>query len=1065
MGIVRFALRFPYTFYVLAGLMLFLGCSAVLVTPKDIFPPIDIPVVTVIWQYTGLTPEEMEQRVTTYSEYAISTSVGNIRNMESQSLSGLSVGKIFFQPDVNIDLAIAQIVSATNYIRLLMPTGIQSPLIVQYNASSVPVLQLSLSSDTLNEQQLYDYGIYQIRQQLAPIPGITLPTPYGGKYRQIMVDLDPDALRARGITPNDVVNAVNAQNLTLPSGDAKMGDQQFIVRVNSLAQSIAALDRLPIKQIGPTTVYLSDVAHVRDGWAVQQNIVHTEGRRSVLLTIIKNGNASTLDVVNRVKAALPAIQKAAPPGMQVHLLFDQSVFVQQAIASVLREGAIAAGLTALMILLFLGSWRSTLVVMVSIPLSILTSIAVLSALGETINTMTLGGLALAVGILVDDSTVTIENTHRLLEQGHEFDKSVLEGAAGIAVPTLISTLAICCVFVSVFFLQGASKYLFTPLAMAVVFAMLASYAISRTLTPIIIRLLLRKEHANHDASKESGPKGRLARFHDRFNAGFDRFRDFYGWLLTGILGRRVLTPLVASSVVASAVVVALFVGSDFFPQVDAGLIQLHVRAPARTRIERTEQIFHTIEDNIRQQIPAKDLGLVLDNIGLPARAYNLAFTDGTTIGVNDGQIQLQLNDGHAPTAAYLKKLRRELPTAFPDVQFYFQPADLATQVLNFGVPSQIDVQVVGRDRAANIGIAKELQKRLANIPGLVDVHVQQELDAPELLYTIDRTRAQELGLNLNQVATDLNISLSSSEQVTPNFWTDPKNGIPYYFAVQTPEYRIANKNDLDNTPIGSSISGGTVVPNLLGNVATSKRTTVQSVYNHSNIQAVYDVYASVQDRDLGSTAAAIRNVVQQMQGRLGPADRIVIRGQIDSMNQAFANLTIGLLFAAVFVYALMVVNYQSFIDPLAVILALPGAGSGIILLLFATGTTFSVPSLMGAIMAVGVASANSILLVTFAREQREAGMSAFQAALSAGTTRLRPVLMTAAAMIVGMLPMAIGAPGEEQNAALARAVIGGVAVGTFTTLLFVPYLYSVIGKFERRRVELPQSLMQLGARQ
>jgi len=1060
MGIVRFALRFPHTFYVLAGLMLFLGSSAILVTPKDIFPPINIPVVTVIWQYTGLTPEEMEQRVTTYSEYAISTSVGDIRNMESQSLSGLSVEKIFFQPNVNIDLAIAQIVSATNYIRVLMPTGIQSPLVVQYNASSVPVLQLSLSSDTLNEQQLYDYGIYQIRQQLAPIAGITLPTPYGGKYRQIMVDLDPDSLRARGITPNDVVNAVNAQNLTLPSGDAKMGDKQFIVRVNSLAQSIAALDRLPIKQVGPTTVYLSDVAHVRDGWAVQQNIVHTEGRRSVLLTIIKNGDASTLDVVNRVKAALPAIQKAAPPGMQIHLLFDQSVFVQQAITSVLREGAIAAGLTALMILLFLGSWRSTLVVMVSIPLSILTSIAVLSALGETINTMTLGGLALAIGILVDDSTVTIENTHRLLEEGHEFDKSVLEGAAGIAVPTLISTLAICCVFVSVFFLQGASKYLFTPLAMAVVFAMLASYAISRTLTPIVIRLLLRKEHAEHGAAQ-----GRLARFHEQFNAGFDRFRNFYGWLLTAILRRRVLTPLVAISVVAGAVVLALFVGSDFFPQVDAGLIQLHVRAPARTRIERTEQIFHAIEDNIRQQIPAKDLGLVLDNIGLPARAYNLAFTDGTTIGVNDGQIQLQLNDGHAPTADYIKKLRRELPTAFPDVQFYFQPADLATQVLNFGVPSQIDVQVQGRDRAANIAIAKELQKRLANIPGLVDAHVQQELDAPELLYTIDRTRAQELGLNVNQVVTDLNISLSSSEQVTPNFWTDPKNGIPYYFAVQTPEYRIANKNDLDNTPIGSSLSGGTVVPDLFGNVAAAKRMAVQSVYNHSNIQAVYDVYASVQDRDLGSAAVAIQNVVQQMRGKLGPADRIVIRGQIASMNQAFANLAIGLLFAAVFVYALMVVNYQSFIDPLAVILALPGAGSGIILLLFATGTTFSVPSLMGAIMAVGVASANSILLVTFAREQREAGMSAFQAALSAGTTRLRPVLMTAAAMIVGMLPMAIGGPGEEQNAVLARAVIGGVAVGTITTLLFVPYLYSVIGKFERRRAELPQSLMQLGAHQ
>ena len=674
MGIVRFALKFPHTFYVLAGLMLFLGISAILVTPKDIFPAINIPVVTVIWQYTGLTPEEMEQRVTTYSEYSISSNVSNIRNIESQTLSGIAVEKIFFQPNVNIDLAIAQIVSASNSIRALMPTGIQPPVIVQYNASSVPVLQLSLASDTLNEQQLYDYGIYQIRQALAPIPGITLPTPYGGKYRQIMVDLDPDALRARGITPADIVSAVNAQSLTLPSGDAKLGDRQFIVRVNSVAPSIAALNGLPIKQVGATTVYLSDVAHVRDGWAVQQNIVHAEGKRSVLLTIIKNGDASTLDVVSRVKAALPAIQKAAPPGMQIHLLFDQSVFVEQAIGSVLREGAIAAALTALMILLFLGSWRSTLVVMVSIPLSILTSIAVLSALGETINIMTLGGLALAVGILVDDSTVTIENTHRLLEEGSPFDTAVEEGAAGIAVPTLISTLAICCVFVSVFFLQGAARYLFTPLAMAVVFAMLASYGISRTLTPIIIRLLLRTEHANHGASP-----GWLGRFHVGFNVGFDRFRDYYGWLLAGILRRRVLTPLVACSVVAGAVVLSLFVGSDFFPQVDAGLIQLHVRAPARTRVERTEQIFRAIEDNIRQLIPDRDLALVLDNIGLPQRVYNLAFTDGTTIGVNDGQILLQLKEGHAPTADYIKQLRRELPVAFPDVQFYFQSADLVTQ--------------------------------------------------------------------------------------------------------------------------------------------------------------------------------------------------------------------------------------------------------------------------------------------------------------------------------------------------------------------------------------------------
>jgi multidrug efflux pump subunit AcrB len=1059
MGIVGFALRFRHTFYVIALMMLFLGGSAILKTPKDIFPNIDIPVVTVIWQYTGLTPEEMEQRVTTYSEYITSSAVNDIRNIESQTLSGIAVEKIYFQPNVSIDLAISQIVSGSNSIRALLPAGIEPPIVIQYSASSVPVLQLSLSSDQLNEQQLYDYGLYQIRQALAPIPGITLPTPYGGKYRQVMVDLDPDALRARGISPNDVVNAVNAQSLTLPSGDAKMGERQFIVKVNSLAPSIDDLNKLPIKQVGRATVYLSDVAHVRDGWAVQQNVVRNGGKRSVLLTIIKNGDASTLDVVNRVKAALPEIRKAAPPGMNIDLLFDQSVFVQTAIHSVLVEGAIAAGLTALMILIFLGSWRSTVVVMVSIPLSILTSIAVLSALGQTINTMTLGGLALAVGILVDDSTVTIENTHRLLEEGRPFDKAVLEGSAGIAVPTLISTLAICCVFVSVFFLQGAARYLFTPLAMAVVFAMLASYGLSRTLTPIIIGLLIRTEYERHGEAT-----GWFGRFHDGFNARFDRFRDFYGWLLAGILRRRILTPAVALLVVAGAGVLALNVGSDFFPSVDAGLIQLHVRAPARTRIERTEQIFQAVEDKIREQLPPKDLKLVLDNIGLPARLYNLAYTDGSAIGVNDGVIQIELGEGHAPTAEIIKKLRAELNEAFPDVLFYFQPADLVTQVLNFGVPTQIDVQIQGRDRENNKKVAALLLAKMAKVPGIVDAHIQQELDAPEMYYTVDRARAQQLQLNMQDVANNLNISLSSSEQVSPNFWTDPRNGIPYFMAVQTPEYRIADKNQLDDTPLASALDpSGTPIPTVLGNIATAKRVGVQSVFNHSNIQPVYDVYASTQDTDLGAAAAAIRKIVAEVEPQLKPGNHIVIRGQIGSMDDAFGNLTLGLLFAAVFVYMLMVVNYQSFLDPLAVILALPGAGAGILLLLFVTGTTLSVPSLMGSIMAIGVASANSILLVTFAREQREAGMSAFDAALSAGVTRLRPVLMTAAAMIVGMIPMAIGGPGEEQNAVLARAVLGGVIVGTMTTLLFVPFLYSIVGRFERSKSKATQTLAYEGS--
>lgn len=1046
MGIVRFALKYRHTFYVMALAMLILGTSAILSAPKDIFPRIDIPVVTLIWQYTGLTPEEMEQRVTTYSEYSISSSVNNVRNIESQTLSGISVEKIYFQPNVNVDLAMSQIVSASNSIRNLMPQGIQPPIVVQYNASSVPVLQLSLSSDRLNEQQLYDYGIYRIRQALAPIQGITLPTPYGGKYRQIMVDLDPAALRANGLTPSDVVNAVNAQSLTLPSGDAKIGHKQYIVGINSQPSTVEALNNVPVRQIGGTPVELRDVAHVRDGWAVQQNVVRSEGRRSILLTIIKNGDASTLDVVNRVKAALPEIQKAAPEGMEIHPLFDQSVFVAQAINGVVREGLIATALTALMILLFLGSWRSTLIVMVSIPLSILTSIAVFSALGQTINTMTLGGLALAIGILVDDSTVAIENTHRLFERGTDFDQAVLEGTAGIALPTLVSTLAICSVFVSLFFLNGPARFLFTPLGLAVSFAMLASYLIARTLTPIIISLLLRSEQAPD--RRQSAIARSLSWFHEGFTRGFDRFREFYGWLLAGLLARRILVPVMALAVVGAVAALFPFVGSDFFPPVDAGLIQLHVRAPARTRIEDTERIFQSVEDRIRGHIPSRDLGLVLDNIGLPQRLYNLAFTDGSTIGVNDGQILISLKQGHRPTADYVRSLREELRQAFPDVLFYFQPADMVTQILNFGIPSQIDVEVQGRDRDENRELAKTLKRRMSGLPGLVDVHIQQELDAPELRYDIDRNRAQELGLSISSIANDVNVSLSSSEQVSPNFWTDPKAGIPYYMAVQTPEYRVSNVDDIKNTPITSSASTQAPVPNVLGNVATITRRPIQSVYNHSNVQPVYDIYGSVQNSNLGDAAAKIQAIVSDLSGKLKPGDHIAVRGQIESMNSAFKDLAIGLLFAALFVYLLMVVNFQSFLDPLAILLALPGAGCGIVLMLFVTGTSLSVPSLMGAIMAMGVASANSILLVAFARERRQAGAAPVEAALDAGKTRLRPVLMTAAAMVVGMIPMALAGAGEEQNAVLARAVIGGVVVGTATTLLIVPYLHSVLGQYE-----------------
>jgi len=1045
MGIVRFALRFPHTFYVLAALILFLGVTAITAMPTDIFPEIDIPVVTVIWQYTGLSTPEMEERVTTYSQYAISYNVNGIKDMEAQTLDGLSVQKIYFQPDVNLDLAISQIVSATNSVRALMPAGVQPPIVVQFNASSVPVMQVSLSSDSLNEQQLYDYGIYRVRQQLAPVPGVTLPTPAGGKYRQIMVDIDPAKLLARGLTPMDVVNAVNSQNLTLPSGTAKIGDKQYTVRTNATPSTIDGLNNIPVRYAGGATVFVKDVAQVRDGSMVQQNIVREDGKRSVLLSIIKNGNASTLAVVKGVKAALNTARAAAPAGMNITELFDQSAFVTSSIEGVVREGAIAAALTALMILLFLDSWRSTLVVMISIPLAILSSIVMLYFLGETLNTMTLGGLALSVGILVDDSTVTIENTHRLLtEEGKPLPEATLNGAAGIAVPTLVSTLAIACVFTSVIFLQGPAKYLFTPLGFAVVFAMLASYALSRTLTPIIIGLLLKGER--HEAA-DRVRRSWSGRFFDGFTRGFERMRHAYSAFLAYLLQHRFIVPVAGTLILALGGAMTMLVGRDFFPAIDGGQIQLHVRAPAGTRIEVTEQIFQAVEDKIREIIPANERALIVDNIGLPARPYNLAFTDGSTIGVNDGIILVALKDGHAPTADYVRKLRQVLPAAFPEDVFYFQAADIVTQILNFGLPAQIDVRTVGYDKAKNLQVAKQLRRRMATIPGIVDAHLQQEVTAPAFDATIDRSRAVELGLNASTIANNINISLSSSVQVSPNFWTDPSSGIPYYLAVQTPEPDVNSLNALKNTPVSAALpSSGSPIPGLLGNVATITRSSVPTNTNQANIQPTYDVYASVQDRDLGSVADDIGKIVESLQNQLTPGNTIQITGQIQSMHDAFRNLGIGLLFAAVFVYFLMVVNYQNFGDPFVVILALPATFCGIMTMLFITGTTLSVPSLMGAIMAVGVASANSILLVTFAREQQEAGVTAYKAALIAGHTRIRPVLMTAAAMIVGMLPMAIGAPGNEENAVLARAVIGGLLFATPTTLLIVPYLFAVLRK-------------------
>src|SRR5229473_1793366 len=830
-----------------------------------------------------------------------------------------------------------------------------------------------------------------------------------------------------------------------PAGTAKIGKTQYTVRTNATPASINDLNMMPVKFVNGATILLKDVAQVRDGSLVQQNIVREDGRRSVLLSVIKNGNASTLAVVNGVKKALQAARAAAPAGLKINELFDQSVFVTNSVTGVLREGAIAAGLTALMILIFLGSWRSTLVVMISIPLAILSSLVVLYFLGETLNTMTLGGLALAVGILVDDSTVTIENTHRLwTEEGMPLSEATLHGAAEIAVPTLVSTLAISCVFTSVVFLDGPAKYLFTPLGLAVVFAMLASYGLSRTLTPITTGLLLRSERRHADS--DGVPAGLFSRISAAFDRGFERLRDGYAKFLTILLRRRAIVPLVAVLMLSLGAVMLVLVGRDFFPLIDGGQIQLHVRAPAGTRIETTEAIFQAVEDKIREIIPDKDRSLIVDNIGLPARAYNLAFADGSTIGINDGVIQVALKDGHKPTADYIKKLRQVLPAAFPEDTFYFQAADIVTQILNFGLPAQIDVRTVGYD-LNNLSVAKELRQRLAAIPGIVDAHLQQEVNAPAFYAQIDRTRAAQLGLNASTVATNINVSLSSSEQVSPNFWTDPTSGIPYYLAVQTPERKVNSLNALANTPVSTSLAvSGQVVPGMLSNVATFKRDKVATNSNQTNIQPVFEIYASVQGRDLGSVAADINKVTTELQKKLKPGNSIQVIGQIQSMNSSFRNLGIGLLFAAVFVYLLMVVNYQTFGDPFVVILALPATLCGIVTMLFITGTTLNVPSLMGAIMAVGVASANSILLVTFAREQQLKGHTAFEAALSAGHTRIRPVLMTAAAMIVGMIPMAIGGAGEEQNAALARAVIGGLLFATPTTLLIVPYLFAMLRK-------------------
>ncbi len=1047
MWIVRLALRRPYTFVVMGLAIMLLGGLAIATTPTDIFPEIDIPVVSVIWNYEGLSTEEMASRITTYSEYTISSVVSDVRTIESQTYPGVSVIKIYFQPNVNVEGALAQVTAVSQTILRRMPPGAVPPFILQYNASSVPIIQLALSGQTFSEAQLYDYGIYRIRQQIAPIPGITLPLPYGGKPRQIMVDLDPQALLAKSISSADVSAAVNLQNLTLPSGSVKLGPREYRVSLNSSPDAVAALNDLPVKVVNGATVYVRDVAHVRDGFAVQTNIVRQDGRRSVLLTVIKKGGASTLTIVKQLKNLLPTIRAAAPPGLEVKELFDQSLFVRAAIAGVLIEGAIAAGLTGLMILLFLGSWRSTLVVITSIPLSILTSVAILSAIGQTLNVMTLGGLALAVGILVDDATVEIENIHRNLGLGTRLVQAILDGAQQIATPAFVSTLSICIVFVPVVFLTGPAKYLFTPLAMAVVFAMLASYLLSRTIVPTLVRYLLASEaHGPAEAGAAPNP---FARIHDGFQRRFERLRGAYVAALETALARRGRVFGAFAVIALSGAVLLPFIGRDFFPTVDAGQFRLHVRAPAGTRIEETEQVFADVEAAIRRLIPKDEVQLVIDNIGQP-QTINLAFTDSVTIGPSDGEILVSLNpERHQPTARWMKTLRETLPREFPGVTFFFQPADMVSQILNFGLPAPIDVQVTGYNQAATHEVALEVAARMARIPGAVDVHLHQVVNTPSLLVNVDRSRAAELGLTQRDVANNLLVSLSSSSVVTPNWWSDPRTGITYLVAVQTPQNRIDSVNTLMNTSVTQATAGQ---QQLLSNLATLERREVPAVISHSNVQPAFDIYASVQDRDLGSVAAAVQRIAAELRPKLPAGHTITVRGQVESMNSAFFRLGLGLIFAVALVYLLMVVNFQSWLDPFIIITALPVGFCGIVWMLFVTHTTFSVPALMGAIMSVGVATANSILMVTFANDQMLEGHDSRRAALAAGATRLRPVLMTALAMIIGMLPMSLGlGEGGEQNAPLGRAVIGGLSVATFATLFLVPVVYSVLRRRPPRR--------------
>jgi multidrug efflux pump subunit AcrB len=1055
MWIVKLGLDRPYTFVVAALLILILGVLAILRTPTDIFPNINIPVVSVVWSYSGLPPQDIQNRIVTIFERAATTTVNDIEHMESQSYNGIGVIKIFFQPKAKIEGAIAQVTAIAQTLLHQLPPGISPPLVISYSASSVPVLQLSLDSKTLSEQQLNDLATNFIRTQLATIEGASIPLPYGGKVRAITVDLNPEALLANGISGTDVVNALNVQNLILPQGTVKIGNREYNVNLNSSPQAIAELNNLPIKVVNGTPIYVRDVAYVHDGFQFQTNVVRLDGRRSVLLTVIKSGNASTLDIVSSVLAALPKIASTLPQDLKIKPLADQSVFVRASVQGVVREATIAACLTATMILLFLGSLRSTIIVAISIPLAILSSLLTLSALGETINIMTLGGLALAVGILVDDATVEIENVNRLLPEGKPLRETILTGAQQIAVPAIVATLSICIVFVPIFFLSGIAGFLFRPLAQAVVFAMLASYLLSRTLVPTLVFYFFRSQRRSSSHLTDNSKVGFFRNIHLRFENGFEHFRDRYISALKWCLGHRLLFASTFLGFCAVTFLLIPFLGQDLFPSVDSGQIRLHLRAPTGMRIEETADLCGKVEQAIRRQIPRQELASIVDNIGLATSGINLSYSNSGTIGTWDADILISLSPVHHPTANYIKVLRQSLPREFPGSDFFFQPADIVSQTLNFGLPAPIDVQIVGRNLTENYIVATQMVDRIKQIPGAVDAHIYQVFDQPNIDINVDRTKAQEIGFTQRDVANNVLSALTTSFQTAPNFWVSPQ-GVSYQVSVQTPQYRIDSIEELRNIPVVGGIPVVGAIPlagvnstqpqgQILHNLASVNRRVSPGVATDYDIQPVVDIYASVQGRDLGGVSSEISKIMDEFEKKLPRGSLMVMRGQVETMNSSFFGLEVGLLFAIVIVYLLMVVNFQSWTNPFIIITALPGALAGIVWMLFITGTTLNVPSLMGAIMSVGVATSNSILMVTFANIQLNEGKNSISAAVEAAFTRLRPVLMTALAMIIGMLPMSLGlGEGGEQNAPLGRAVIGGLMLATVGTLFFVPVVFSYI---------------------